>query len=139
MRAPLSWLRDFTPAEGTPEEIARVLSFLGLVVEGTEYVGTPLDGIVAAQVPPDRPVIMSARRRSAATSKRSIASASTEQTMKPGETRKMAVVFHVDPKLAEDSEEGNLDLITLSYTFDPIRGPDQAAAEGATLAKSGRI
>ena len=55
MRAPLSWLRDFTPAEGTPEEIARVLSFLGLVVEGTEYVGTPLDGIVAARVLATRP------------------------------------------------------------------------------------
>jgi cytochrome c oxidase assembly protein subunit 11 len=63
----------------------------------------------------------------------------TEQTMKPGETRKMAVVFYVDPKLAEDSEEGNLDLITLSYTFYPIRVPDQAAAASATPAKSGRI
>jgi cytochrome c oxidase assembly protein subunit 11 len=63
----------------------------------------------------------------------------TEQTMKPGETRKMAVVFYVDPKLAEDAEQGNLDLITLSYTFYPIRVPDQAAAESATPAKSGRI
>ncbi len=63
----------------------------------------------------------------------------TEQTMKPGETRKMAVVFYVDPKLAEDAEEGNLDLITLSYTFYPIRVPDQAAVESATPAKSGRI
>jgi cytochrome c oxidase assembly protein subunit 11 len=63
----------------------------------------------------------------------------TEQTMKPNETRKMAVVFYVDPKLAEDAEQGNLDLITLSYTFYPIRVPDQAAAESATPAKSGRI
>jgi cytochrome c oxidase assembly protein subunit 11 len=63
----------------------------------------------------------------------------TEQTMKPGETRRMAVVFYVDPKLAEDAEEGNLDLITLSYTFYPIRVPDQAAAASATPAKSGRI
>jgi cytochrome c oxidase assembly protein subunit 11 len=59
--------------------------------------------------------------------------------MKPGETRRMAVVFYVDPKLAEDAEEGNLDLITLSYTFYPIRVPDQAAAASATPAKSGRI
>ena len=29
MRAPLSWLRDFTPVDGPPEEIARALSFLG--------------------------------------------------------------------------------------------------------------
>jgi cytochrome c oxidase assembly protein subunit 11 len=63
----------------------------------------------------------------------------TEQTMKPGETRRMAVVFYVDPKLAEDAEEGNLDLITLSYTFYPIRVPDLAAAASATPAKSGRI
>ncbi len=50
MRAPLSWLRDFTPVEGPPEEIARALSFLGLVVEGTEHVGSSLPGIVAARV-----------------------------------------------------------------------------------------
>ena len=55
MRAPLSWLRDFTPVEGAPEEIARALSFLGLVVEGTEFVGAPLPGIVAARVLATRP------------------------------------------------------------------------------------
>ena len=63
----------------------------------------------------------------------------TEQTMQPGEKRDMAVVFYVDPKLAEDSEQKNLDLITLSYTFYPVRVPDQAAAESATARKSGRI
>jgi cytochrome c oxidase assembly protein subunit 11 len=52
----------------------------------------------------------------------------TEQTMKPGERRDMAVVFYVDPKLAEDSEQNHVDLITLSYTFYPVRVPDQAAA-----------
>jgi phenylalanyl-tRNA synthetase beta chain len=55
MRAPLSWLRDFTPVEGTVEEIARTLSFLGLVVEGTELVGAPLAGIVVARVLATRP------------------------------------------------------------------------------------
>jgi phenylalanyl-tRNA synthetase beta chain len=55
MRVPLSWLREFTPVEEAPEEIARVLSFLGLVVEGTEYVGAPLEGIVAARVLATRP------------------------------------------------------------------------------------
>ncbi|HTT89296.1 MAG TPA: phenylalanine--tRNA ligase subunit beta [Acidimicrobiales bacterium] len=55
MRAPLSWLRDFTPVEGPPEEIARALSFLGLVVESTEVVGPPLPGIVAARVLATRP------------------------------------------------------------------------------------
>ena len=74
----------------------------------------------------------------------------TEQTMQPGEKRDMAVVFYVDPKLAEDSEQNNLDLITLSYTFYPVRPPSNpppqaeegsvgAAAESATPAKSGRI
>jgi cytochrome c oxidase assembly protein subunit 11 len=52
----------------------------------------------------------------------------TQQTMKPGERRDMAVVFYVDPKLAEDSEQDKVDLITLSYTFYPIRVPDQAVA-----------
>src|SRR5579872_1910813 len=51
----------------------------------------------------------------------------TEQIMKPGERRDMAVVFYVDPKLADDSEQDKVDLITLSYTFYPVRVPDQAA------------
>ena len=58
--------------------------------------------------------------------------------MKPGEKREMAVVFYVDPKLADDSEQGNVRLITLSYTFYPVRVPDQAAAESPPP-KSGRI
>ncbi len=63
----------------------------------------------------------------------------TEQTMKPGEKRDMAVVFYVDPKLADDAELDSVKLITLSYTFYPVRVPEQAAAEGETPAKSGRI
>ena len=41
----------------------------------------------------------------------------TEQTMKPGEKRDMAVVFYVDPKLAEDSELDN---------FRPSRSPTRS-------------
>jgi cytochrome c oxidase assembly protein subunit 11 len=63
----------------------------------------------------------------------------TEQTMKPGEKRDMAVVFYVDPKLAEDAEQGNVNLITLSYTFYPVRVPEQAAVESATPAKAGQL
>ncbi len=55
MRAPLSWIRDFTPVEGAPAEIARALSFLGLVVEGTQEIGPALPGIVVAQVLATRP------------------------------------------------------------------------------------
>jgi cytochrome c oxidase assembly protein subunit 11 len=47
----------------------------------------------------------------------------TEQTMKPGEQRDMAVVFYVDPKLAKDSEQDTLNNITLSYTFYPVAAP----------------
>jgi cytochrome c oxidase assembly protein subunit 11 len=63
----------------------------------------------------------------------------TQQTMKPGEKRDMAVVFYVDPKLGENSEQDTINLITLSYTFYPVPVPDQAAAESATPAKSGQL
>jgi cytochrome c oxidase assembly protein subunit 11 len=62
----------------------------------------------------------------------------TEQTLKPGEKRDMAVVFYVDPKLADDSEQDGVNLITLSYTFYPVRVPDQAAASSVP-AESGHI
>jgi cytochrome c oxidase assembly protein subunit 11 len=74
----------------------------------------------------------------------------TEQTLQPGETRDMAVVFYVDPKLAKDSDQDHLSTITLSYTFYPARTPEppspgsgkagrDAAAESANTDKSGRI
>ncbi len=63
----------------------------------------------------------------------------TQQTMKPGEKRDMAVVFYVDPKLAADSEQDTLKNITLSYTFYPVRAPERPVAEGASEEKSGRI
>jgi cytochrome c oxidase assembly protein subunit 11 len=52
----------------------------------------------------------------------------TQQTMKPGETRDMAVVFYVDPKLAKDSELDGTNDITLSYTFYPVHEPEQPVA-----------
>ena len=47
----------------------------------------------------------------------------TEQTMAPGETRQMPVVFYVDPSIVNDSENNSLNTITLSYTFYPVREP----------------
>jgi cytochrome c oxidase assembly protein subunit 11 len=57
----------------------------------------------------------------------------TEQTMKPGEKRDMAVVFYVDPKLAKDSEQDTLTNITLSYTFYPAATPEQPVASAPDL------
>jgi cytochrome c oxidase assembly protein subunit 11 len=47
----------------------------------------------------------------------------TEQTMAPGETRQMPVVFYIDPSIVKDSENDGLNTITLSYTFYPVRDP----------------
>jgi cytochrome c oxidase assembly protein subunit 11 len=55
----------------------------------------------------------------------------TQQTLKPGEKRDMAVVFYVDPKLAKDSEQDDLKNITLSYTFYPVREPELPVAVSA--------
>ena len=61
----------------------------------------------------------------------------TEQRLAPGEKREMAVVFYVDPELAKDSDQNDLNTITLSYTFYPVR--DKAGvAEGAPAAVAGR-
>ncbi|HZQ13804.1 MAG TPA: cytochrome c oxidase assembly protein [Pseudolabrys sp.] len=54
----------------------------------------------------------------------------TQQTMKPGETREMTVVFYVDPSIVKDREQDDLDTITLSYTF--YRVPDQAPVADAS-------
>jgi cytochrome c oxidase assembly protein subunit 11 len=48
----------------------------------------------------------------------------TDQTLKGGEKREMAVVFYVDPALAADPEFDSLQTITLSYTFYAAREPD---------------
>jgi cytochrome c oxidase assembly protein subunit 11 len=56
----------------------------------------------------------------------------TQQTMKPGETREMTVVFYVDPAIVKDHDQDFLNSITLSYTFYRLREPAQPVAETTT-------
>ena len=55
----------------------------------------------------------------------------TEQTLKPGETRDMPVVFYVDPSMVNDPDGAEVNTITLSYTFYPQREPSRPLADGA--------
>jgi len=49
----------------------------------------------------------------------------TQQTLKPNETRRMPVVFVVDPKLPKDVKT-----ITLSYTFFELTAPASVSRSG---------
>jgi len=50
VRAPLSWLRDFTPLDAEPHALADTLDQLGFEVEGIEEPGRDIGGVVAARV-----------------------------------------------------------------------------------------
>jgi phenylalanyl-tRNA synthetase beta chain len=50
VRAPLSWIRDFTPVDAPPEEIAGALDQLGLEVERIDDPGAAIGGVVVARV-----------------------------------------------------------------------------------------
>jgi cytochrome c oxidase assembly protein subunit 11 len=75
----------------------------------------------------------------------------TEQHLAPREKREMAVVFYVDPVLMKDSEQDDLNTITLSYTFFPLREPPspvgartsrphpEDAGETPAVPKKGRV
>jgi len=56
----------------------------------------------------------------------------TQQTMKPGETREMTVVFYVDPEIAKTTTR-RLNTITLSYTST---GSASSRCRGADANKS---
>ena len=48
----------------------------------------------------------------------------TEQTLKPGETVDMPVVYYVDPEIDEDPNLDEVRTLTLSYTFFPAETTD---------------
>jgi cytochrome c oxidase assembly protein subunit 11 len=54
----------------------------------------------------------------------------TEQSLKAGEKRDMAVVFYVDPSMATDPDGSEINTITLSYTFYQQREPTRPVADG---------
>jgi cytochrome c oxidase assembly protein subunit 11 len=62
----------------------------------------------------------------------------SEQRLKPGEIRDMAVVFFIDPELVKDSELDGLETITLSYTMYPARQPESPRAEDRVIVVPGR-
>ena len=50
----------------------------------------------------------------------------TEQTLKPGETAEMPVLFFIDPAIKDDPLLQATTTITLSYTFFPLGKSDEA-------------
>ena len=44
----------------------------------------------------------------------------TEQTLQPGEHVRMPVTYFVDPAILDDPDVGDVEEITLSYTFYPV-------------------
>jgi cytochrome c oxidase assembly protein subunit 11 len=61
----------------------------------------------------------------------------TEQTLKPGESVDMPVVFFVDPDMLNDADAKHIKEITLSYTFYPVDKPktvSEAPAASGTKA-----
>jgi cytochrome c oxidase assembly protein subunit 11 len=64
----------------------------------------------------------------------------TEQPLKSGERRDMAVVFFLDPALASDSEQAGLNTITLSYTMFAIRErEDQCGTACGRASRAGTL
>jgi phenylalanyl-tRNA synthetase beta chain len=50
MRAPLSWIRDFTPVDAPVDELVAALNQLGLEVEAVDEPGREVAGVVVARV-----------------------------------------------------------------------------------------
>ncbi|HTI31251.1 MAG TPA: cytochrome c oxidase assembly protein [Sphingomonas sp.] len=50
----------------------------------------------------------------------------TQQTLKPGESVRMPVIYFVDPKILNDPDARDIEEITLSYTFYPVADQPKA-------------
>jgi cytochrome c oxidase assembly protein subunit 11 len=59
------------------------------------------------------------------------------QTIEPGQTVKFPVQYFVAPEMATDRESRGVEEITLSYTFYPTKGFDQAANPASTTGAAG--
>lgn len=55
----------------------------------------------------------------------------TEQTLQPGESVDMPVVYFVDPDILNDPDTASIKEITLSYTFYPVDKPKTVSAAPA--------
>lgn len=55
-----------------------------------------------------------------------------EQTLAPGETIDMPVVFFLDPALEKNEVMKQVEGVTLSYTFVPVKNPKQPVTARAT-------
>jgi cytochrome c oxidase assembly protein subunit 11 len=62
----------------------------------------------------------------------------TEKTLQPGEATESAVVFYIDPSIAQDPNVKDLGSITLSYTYFPSKSgrPVADAATSSTKVKT---